>query len=120
MKTQSMALSMARKLAGKKMSHGGKCYACGGQVNPKLEESHLSEGGEVEPLSLSEGGGVDELDTENLLEADGDNTDLVYSPEEYGEKGFGAVDNEEDGGDNEARRNNFLRAYLIHKKVRRG
>lgn len=107
-----MALSMARKLAMKKApTDDEKCHACGGVMNK------MAEGGVVEQKAPE----WDEFDkTEGGGEGDGETDDLAYSPEEFGETGFGEVENEEDGGDNEAKHDGFLKAYLIHRKLRKG
>lgn len=110
-----MALAMARRMGTKKMSDGGKCYACGGVANPELKQSHMASGGLVDEEKEGEGGGVDSYDETSLMDADSDSDDLEYSPE----VAEGTVDNEEDD-DNEAKRASFLRAYLIHRKVQRG
>ncbi len=149
----AIAYNLARKAAAKKMAQGGMakeetCHACGGMVNPKLEQSHMAQGGYAEEMNLehpapdwsgfrsseedqsgdndeydmlpkgySEGGGVDEAyNPHSINDTDGDNDDLVYSPE----VSAGGEDNHEDAGDEEAKRNNFLRSYLIHKRIRRG
>lgn len=102
----AIALSMKRKAEGK--SEGGKvgnCYACGGQVNPKLDAANMYQGG-----------GVDEsYDPESINDTDGDSDDLVYSPEKFGESGFGAADNEESDDD---KRNKFLSGYMISRRLR--
>lgn len=109
-----MALSMARKLAMKKSAGAddGKCHACGGVMNK------MAEGGVVKEKSPE----WDEFDKAEEGGGDGDSEtdDLVYSPEEFGDTGFGEVENEEDGGDNEAKHDGFLKAYLIHRKLRKG
>lgn len=158
----AIALSMARK---KKMAHGGMasstCYACGGQVNPKLEESKMASGGMVSeeheastpkegsyaeewnenkspdwggfskdeeredepnkydtmPQNYAEGGGVDmEFDPTSDDDVDGDSDDLVYSPEEFSDRGF--QDKKEDDDEENSKRGNFIRSYMIARKMR--
>jgi hypothetical protein len=166
----AIAYNMARKAAQKKMSGGGRCHACGGQINPKLEQSNMAMGGMMheeqdqehqptpilgtgryarggrvteeetedfspsggygedesledtmdehhdEPQMYAEGGGVDdEYDPHSINDSDGDNDDLVYSPEVSAED----FENREEEGDMDGSRNKFLRAYMIHRKMRK-
>lgn len=157
------AMMLANKMSQKKaMSHGGKCYACGGQVNPELQQSRMAKGGKVteqetehrdplgsykevehdenrpewggfevselpqgddqediEPHKYAQGGGVDEqYEPHSINDPDGDNDDLVQSPEKYGEEGFGDVDNQKEDADDNGKKSSFLRAYMIHRRLR--
>lgn len=70
----------------------------------------------------SEGGGVDtQYSPHSINDPDGDNDDLVDSPE-VNAKDFNHTANEEDDDDEDmdevSKRNSFLKAYLIHKRMR--
>ncbi len=105
----NQALGMAKRMASKKSAPtSGKCEACG---------SPMADGGIVEDMDMKNDG-VDDYNPESIMDADGDGDDLEYSPE-VGD--IGVEDSgDDDGGDNEAKRANFLKAYLIHRKVRKG
>jgi hypothetical protein len=111
---KQVAFALARKAAQKKasgdsnpkleesnMSDGGTCYACGGKVG-------MSQGEALEYMpEEKQGGGVDEAGSESLMsdmDSDGDNDDLVYSPEE---------------GKDDEKRSKFLKAYMVHRNIRK-
>lgn len=138
-KALAMAYNMKQKT--QKMSKGGVCHACGGmvhggrvseqdteQMGPQgsyMEEENKEQAPEIdgfessesmeedEPQYLSEGGGVDEAyEPHSINDTDGDNDDLEFSPE------VSANLKEDDEEGDSDKRHGFLRAYMIHRKMR--
>lgn len=102
---KAVALATALKKKSSNMAHGGKCYACGGIVSKEM----------------SEGGSVDDYNPESIMDADGDNDALQYSPELPESTAWEGSEPEEEMGaetDDDDKRANFLRAYLVQRKVR--
>lgn len=136
----AIAYSMAKK-AGAKKSEGGemeKCYACGAQVNPKLQESHMAKGGMV-------GGWKEDEEKETVPGWDGFKTSELPDDEEseyneepgYYDEGGGvdeadpmqlknSMDSDGDKDDliyspeEEEKRNKFLKGYLISRRLHQG